>query len=107
MASVTLRDPETMNVLGLLLAGFLKSALARDERLRAQADYALALLVRGRESDGIRLLDQVQSEFEAAGMYDQAHQCLWNKSKYFEKTKQSERLQTATAEMADLEARIY
>ena len=37
MAAVTLRDPENMNVLGLLLAGFLDSALARDERLAKRA----------------------------------------------------------------------
>lgn len=37
MASVRVRDPENMNVLGLLLAGFLDSALGRDERLAKRA----------------------------------------------------------------------
>ncbi len=78
----------------------------RDERMRAQADYGLALLIGGREQEGLQLLSQVGSEFESIGDFDQAQQCLWNQAKYFEKTGQSNRHHSATAELSALEQRM-
>lgn len=78
----------------------------QSERLRAQADYGLALLVSGNETEGLSVLSDVQREFEAIGEFDQAHQCLWNKAKYFEKTDQKQRYQTACLELTDIEKRI-
>ena len=75
----------------------------RSERLRAQADYGLALLVSGNEADGIRYLDQVQNEFAELGEFDHFHQVLWNKAKYFEKTDQKQRYATARDELAEIE----
>ena len=79
----------------------------RDERLRAQADYALALLVKGSESEGTALLSQAQREFEAIGDVDQAHQCLWNLAQYFSKTENRELEKQAVARLADFERAIY
>ncbi len=60
----------------------------RDERLKAQADYALALLMRGRQEEGIPLLSEVHRQFSHSGHWHQAHQCLWNMAKFYEKTDQ-------------------
>ena len=81
-------------------------AWPQSERLRAQADYGLAMLVSGHEDEGLKVLDQVQSEFEATGQIDQAAQCLWNKAKYFEKTEQKQRFANASAELSDIEKRF-
>jgi hypothetical protein len=75
----------------------------RSERLRAQADYGLALLVSGNEQEGLSYLDRVQQEFAALGEFDHAHQVLWNKAKYFEKTEQKQRFTAAQNELADVE----
>lgn len=75
----------------------------RSERLRAQADYGLALLVSGNEADGIRYLDQVQNEFAQLGEFEHFHQVLWNKAKYFEKTDQKQRFANARNELAEIE----
>lgn len=75
----------------------------RSERLRAQADYGLALLVSGKEDNGLRVLDQVQQEFQSLRLFDDLQQVLWNKAKYFEKTEQSQRLASARDELGALE----
>ncbi len=78
-------------------------AWPRSERLRAQADYGLALLVSGNESEGLRFLDQVQREFAELGEFEHFHQVLWNKAKYFEKTEQKQRFASARDELAKVE----
>lgn len=75
----------------------------RSERLRAQADYGLALLVSGKEEVGLRALDQVQREFAELGEFEHFHQVLWNKAKYFEKTDQKQRFASAREELAAVE----
>ncbi len=75
----------------------------RDERLRAQADDALARLVVGREAEALAQLSATLQEFIADGDVDQAYQCLWNKAKYFEKTDQPKLLQQSLAELQDFE----
>lgn len=75
---------------------------ARD-RLRAQADYSLALLIRGREDEGIALLDQVAEEFEACQEPEQAFQCRWNKAKFYEKTSQETKRLAAADRLRDFE----
>lgn len=78
----------------------------QSERLRAQADYGLALLVSGKEPEGLKMLDQVQAEFVSIEDFGQVHQVLWNKATYFEKTDQKGRYTTATAEMKQIENRF-
>lgn len=87
----------------------LKTALASSatwpprDRLRAQADYSLGLLIRGREDEGIPLLDQVQQEFEACQEPEQAYQCLWNKAKFYEKTSQDAKRLAVADRLQDFE----
>ncbi len=79
----------------------------RDEQLRAQADYGLALLIRGREEEGLGVLANVATDFQSLGEFDQLYQCLWNKAKYFEKTKQGQRHRAALAELKELDQTLY
>jgi len=73
------------------------------ERLRVQADYALALLVRGRENEALPLLDKVHREFLEQGEVLQAQQCLWNKAIYFENTEQKQQHKQTLQDLADFE----
>ncbi len=73
------------------------------ERLRAQADYGLALLMRGHEQDGVDLLNRVHAGFLEAREYDHAVQCLWNIAKFYEKTKQPMLAESTQARMVQLE----
>ena len=75
----------------------------KDENLRARADYGLALLMRGHESEGIRVLSTVFDEFEARSDIQQAHQCLWNIAKYYQKRDKREQYRTATAKLSRFE----
>ena len=75
------------------------------ERLRAQADYGLAFLMRGREEEGIALLNQVCAEFVKRNSYDQAAQCLANIATYYEKTDQPIQHRSALAKIEKLELR--
>ena len=52
------------------------------ERLKAEADFGLALLMRGREEEGVALLNQVHQEFLANDLHEHASQCIWNLAKY-------------------------
>ncbi len=74
------------------------------ERLRAQADYGLAYLMRGKEEQGIALLNQVHDEFVKEKSYDHAAQCLSNIATYYDKTDQAAKHRTAIARMKELES---
>ncbi len=91
-----------------LLQSAIKSASEwpTSERLRAQADFGLALLMRGREDQGVALLNQVHHEFLAEKNFDHASQCLWNLAKYFEKTKQPDLRETTIERMQQLESAL-
>ncbi len=78
----------------------------RGERLKGQADHALAMLIRGDDVEGLSLLNQVFQEFKSSGEFEQAHQCLWNKVQYFEQTDQKTLLKKATAELKDFEISV-
>ncbi len=73
------------------------------ERLRSQADYGLAYLMRGKEEQGIALLNQVHDEFVKEKSVDHAAQCLANIATYYEKTDQPAKHKTAVARMKQLE----
>ncbi len=72
------------------------------DRLKAQADFALALLIRGREKDGIALMEQTESEFASLQQWEQVLQCRENLVTYFESKKSPERLQAAQARLQEL-----
>lgn len=72
------------------------------DRLKAQADFALALLIRGREKDGITLMEQTETEFASLEQWDQVLQCRENLVTYFESKKSPERLQSARARLQEL-----
>ena len=74
------------------------------ERLRAQADYGLAYLMRGREKQGIKLLNQVHAEFVKRKNFEHASQCLANIATYYEKTDQTANHRTAIARLKQLES---
>ena len=74
------------------------------ERLRAQADYGLSYLIRGREEQGIALLNQVHAEFVKQKSFDHAAQCLENIAAYYEETDQPIKHRTAIARLKKLEA---
>lgn len=74
------------------------------ERLRSLADYGLAYLMRGREEQGISLLNAVHSEFIKEKSFDHAAQCLANLATYYEKTDQMARHKEVVARMKRLEA---
>lgn len=79
----------------------------RDEQSRARADFGLALLMRGQETEGLRQLEIARTEFESAGELEQARQCLWNRAQYFEKTDQKDEFRTASQELNEMESRLY
>lgn len=62
-----------------------------DERLSALADYGLAYLMRGNESEGVSLLMNVHGQFIDLKEMDQAEQVLQNLATYYEKTEQPNR----------------
>ncbi len=73
------------------------------ERLRAQADYGLAYLMRGKEEQGIALLNQVHDEFVKEKSVDHAAQCLANIATYYQKTDQPAEHRLAVARMKQME----
>ena len=75
------------------------------ERLRAQADYGLAYLMRGREEQGIGLLNYVYNEFLKLQSYEDASQCLANIATYYEKTDQKAKHRIALQKLQTLELR--
>jgi tetratricopeptide (TPR) repeat protein len=75
------------------------------ERLRAQADYGLAYLMRGREEQGIGLLNYVYDEFLKLQSYEDASQCLANIATYYEKTDQKAKHRIALKKLQSLEIR--
>lgn len=75
------------------------------ERLRAQADYGLAYLMRGREEQGIDLLNYVYDEFLKLQSYEDASQCLANIATYYEKTDQKAKHRIAIKKLQSLEIR--
>ena len=74
------------------------------ERLRAQADYGLAFLMRGKEEQGIKLLNSVYSQFVAEKSFDHASQCLENIATYYQKTDQTAKYKSIAARMKRLES---
>ncbi len=86
----------------------LKSALKtvdqwpEEERLRAQADLALAYLIKGREQEGIALQDQMCQAFASRRMHNHAVQCLVNQAQYFDSTGQAGRQQQALHRLEQL-----
>jgi len=77
-----------------------------NERLRAHADYGLALLMRGREKQGVQLLNQVFDEFAANKSYEHATQCLWNLAKYFQTKEDDTEYQAYVARLQQFEKRL-
>jgi hypothetical protein len=75
------------------------------ERLRAQADYGLAYLMRGREEQGIGLLNYVYDEFIKLQSYEDASQCLANIATYYEKTDQKAKHRIALKKLQSFEIR--
>jgi hypothetical protein len=75
-----------------------------NERLRAQADYGLAFLMRGKEEQGIALLNQVHQEFLEEKQFDHAAQCLENIATYYEETDQPAKYRTAESRVKSIEA---
>ncbi len=75
------------------------------ERLRAQADYGLAYLMRGREEQGISLLNYVYDEFLKLQSYEDASQCLANIATYYEKTDQKAKHRIALKKLQSFEIR--
>ena len=75
------------------------------ERLRAQADYGLAYLMRGREEQGIGLLNYVYDEFIKLQSYEDASQCLANIATYYEKTDQKAKHRIAVKKLQSFEIR--
>ena len=77
------------------------------ERLRAQADYALSYLMRGKEQQGVQLLNQLHEQFLARDDFSQASQCLQNLATYFQQTKQSRKYRQTMARLESLENRTF
>ena len=78
-----------------------------EERLRAQADYGLAYLMRGKENQGVALLEQLQREFVRRGDIEQASQCLYNLATYFEKTDKPGEHRAVMARLKKLENQTF
>ncbi len=77
------------------------------ERLRAQADYALSYLMRGKEQQGVQLLNQLHEQFLARDDFSQASQCLQNLATYFQQTKQSRKYRQTMARLESLEEQSF
>ena len=75
-----------------------------EERLKAEADFGLALLMRGREREGVQLLNQVCSEFIGLHNHEHATQCLWNLALYFDKTENAGKAEATLARLKKLES---
>ena len=104
LASLKLQNGGLVQGMNLLQTAIKTSSQwPTSERLRAEADYGLAYLMRGRESEGIALLNQVYAEFIKRKSYDEAAQCLANIATYYEKTDQSGKHRSAVARMKQLE----
>lgn len=74
------------------------------ERLRAQADYGLAYLMRGKEEQGISLLNTVHNEFVKQRNFEHASQCLTNMAAYYAKTDQPRKQRETLARLETLES---
>lgn len=77
------------------------------ERLRAQADYGLAYLMRGKEEQGVALLHKAYNEFIDLGDFEQASKCLFNIATYYEKTEQAASHKETIAQLERLEQGVY
>lgn len=77
------------------------------ERLGAQADHGLALLMTGQEEAGVEVLDKTAGEFVATGEHDEARQCFTNLAAYFEATGQREPMRQTQARLAELDRTIH
>ena len=73
------------------------------ERLKAQADYGLALLIQGREEEGLATLESVCESFARLGLFSHAVQCLANQVEYFDGSNQPDRLATARERLAQFQ----
>ena len=60
--------------------------------------------MRGKEEQGIALLNQVHEEFVKEKSNDHAAQCLANIATYYDKTDQPAKHRTAIAKMKELES---
>lgn len=105
LATMKLQNGSLAQGMGLLQAAIQSSnQWPADERLRAQADYGLAYLMRGKEQQGVALLEQIYREFLSRGDYPQAIQCLSNIATYFEKTDKPGEHRAVVARLKKLEA---
>ena len=85
LASMKLQNGSIAQGMNLLQSAIKSSGdWPEEERLKAHADFGLALLMRGRQQQGVQLLQQVHEQFASIQKYDHATQCLWNLAKYFE-----------------------
>ncbi|MEM7784262.1 MAG: hypothetical protein AAF623_12985 [Planctomycetota bacterium] len=85
LATQKLQQGSLAQGMNLLQSAIASSAQWPDvERLRCQADYALSFLMRGKESQGIKLLNQVQKEFLGLQEFEQSILCLSNMATYYQ-----------------------
>ena len=77
LATLKLQNGSLAQGMNLLQSAIASSAQwPAAERLRAQADYGLAYLMRGKEEQGVSLINQVYGEFVRHKNFDHAAQCL-------------------------------
>ncbi len=69
-------------------------------RAEAEADFGLALLVQGRESEGLASLHRAQARFEQAGQHEEWTQALLNESAYLENIGQAGKAQDVQGRIA-------
>jgi tetratricopeptide (TPR) repeat protein len=104
LATLKLQNGSLTQGMNLLQTAIISSSQwPVSERLRAEADFGLALLMRDREEQGIQLLHQVHAEFLVQKNYEHAIQCLWNIAKYYEQTDQPGNQQATISKMKQLE----
>ncbi|MFK7765801.1 MAG: hypothetical protein AB8B55_01070 [Mariniblastus sp.] len=105
LATLKLQNGSLAQGMNLLQSAIKSSARwPTAERLRAQADYGLAYLMRGREEQGIGLLNQVYGEFVKHKNFAQASQCLANIATYYDKTEQPTNYKKTMARLKELES---
>lgn len=105
LATLKLQNGSLAQGMSLLQSAIRSSASwPAEERLRAQADYGLAYLMRGKEAQGIELLNRVHIEFLKRRDWPQATQCLFNLATYYEKTDKHREHKAALKRLETLEA---
>ncbi|MEL7497326.1 MAG: hypothetical protein AAFN77_06915 [Planctomycetota bacterium] len=108
LATLKLQNGSLAQGMSLLQSAIKSSATWPDEeRLRAQADYGLAYLMRGKEQQGVSLLNRVHDEFLQRSDFAQAGQCLFNIATYYEKTDRPREHKAAIARLDQLEAGAF